>query len=148
MNFQIDVSSAVPCPPVDPPASATGVPETVDLLRQLLEVQREQLGYQRAAAAAHDMTARWRNFLTRWQNEFPDLGDGCRKALPLLERGYGQLIHDLTEKLNDDELSLDNEFALQEFIDRYGMRLAQLGTLLNLVAPLAEAANVAQGESA
>jgi hypothetical protein len=148
MNFQIDVSSAVPCPPVDPPASATGMPETVDLLRQLLEVQREQLAYQRAAAAAHDMTARWRAFLTRWQNDFPTLAEGCRKALPLLERTYGQLVHDLTEKLNDEEHDLDNEFTLQEFIDRYGMRLAQLGTVLNLVAPLAEAANVSQGESA
>lgn len=146
MNFQIDVSSAVPSPPVDPPASAA-VPETVELLRQMLEVQREQLAYQRAAAAAHDMTSRWRAFLTRWQQDFPDLGDSCRKALPHLERCYGQLLHDLTEKLTDEEHGLENEFALQEFLDRYGMRLAQLGTILNLVAPLAEASNTAQGEA-
>jgi hypothetical protein len=116
------------------------------LLRQILEVQREQLAYQRAAAAAHDMTARWRAYLTRWQQEFPGLADGCRRAMPHLERCYGQLIRDLTERLNDDEAPLDNDFALQEFLDRYGMRLAQLGTILNLVAPLAEAG--AQGESA
>jgi hypothetical protein len=30
---------------------------------------------------------------------------------------------------------------LQDFLDRYGMRLAQLGTILNLVGPLAEAGN-------
>ncbi len=149
MNFQIDVSSTAPCPPVDPPAASAGAAETVDLLRQLLEVQREQLTYQRAAAAAHDMTARWRSFLSRWQKDFPDLADDCRKALPHLERCYGQLIRDLTDKLNDgDEQGLDNEFTLQEFLDRYGMRLAQLGTILNLVAPLAEAANTSQGESA
>jgi hypothetical protein len=148
MNFQIDVSSAVPCPPAEPPATSASVSETVDLLRQLLEVQREQLAHQRAAAAAHDMTARWRAFLTRWQQDFPDLGDSCRKILPQLERCYGQMIHDLTEKLNEDEHGLDNEFALQEFLDRFGMRLAQLGTILNLVAPLAEAGNPAQGESA
>ena len=41
--------------------------------------------------------------------------------------------------------ALDNDFALQEFLDRYGMRLAQLGTILNLVAPLAESSS--QGES-
>jgi hypothetical protein len=117
----------------------------VDLLRQILEVQREQLGYQRAAAAAHDMTARWRAFLSRWQNEFPDLSENCRKAMPILERCYGQMITDLTERIDDDPL--DNEFAVQEFLDRYGMRLAQLGTILNLVAPLAEA-GASQGESA
>jgi hypothetical protein len=141
-NYQIDVSSALSTS-ADPPAAppSTSNPEVADLLRQILEVQREQLNYQRTAAAAHDAGARWRAFLARWQNEFPDLADSCRKALPHLERCYGQLIRDLTEKLTSDEESgLDNDFALQEFLDRYGMRLAQLGTILNLVAPLAEAA--------
>jgi hypothetical protein len=147
MNFQIDVSSAVPCPAVDPPATPASAPETVDLLRQILEVQREQLAYQRAAAAAHDMTARWRAFLSRWQQDFPELGENCRKALPQLERCYGQLLGDLTDKLSEEEHGLDNEFALQEFLDRFGMRLAQLGTILNLVAPLAEASNTTQGEA-
>jgi hypothetical protein len=118
----------------------------VDLLRQILEVQREQLAYARAAAAAHDMTSRWRAFLARWQNDFPDLSDGCRKAMPQLERCYGQLISDLTERLGDED-ALDSDFGIQDFLDRYGMRLAQLGTILNLIAPLAEAGN-APGESA
>ena len=147
MNFQIDVSSTMPPPAAEaaPPPPAA-VPETVDLLRQILEVQREQLAYQRAAAAAHDMTARWRAFLSRWQGEFPGLSEGCKKAMPLLERSYGHLIQELTVRLDDDGYELENEFSLQEFLDRYGMRLAQLGTILNLVAPLAEAG--AQSESA
>jgi hypothetical protein len=139
MNFQIDVSSAVSTPPAEPPAAPPAVPETVDLLRQILEVQREQLAYQRAAAAAHDMTARWRAFLSRWQQEFPDLSEGCRRAMPALERSYGRLISELIERLNEEDDALENDFGLQEFLDRYGMRLAQLGTILNLVAPLAEA---------
>jgi hypothetical protein len=147
MNFQIDATPASPPVPVEPPPSS-GSSETVELLRQILEVQREQLAQQRAAAAAHDMTARWRAFLSRWQQDFPDLADDCRKALPHLERCYGQMIHDLTDWLNEDEHGLDNDFTLQEFLDRYGMRLAQLGTILNLVAPLAEAAPSSQGESA
>jgi hypothetical protein len=139
MNFQIDVSSAVPAVPAELPAAPAPVPETVDLLRQILEVQREQLAYQRSAAAAHDMTARWRAFLGRWQQEFPNLAENCRKAMPHLERCYGQLIRDLTERLTEEDNAIDNDFALQEFLDRYGMRLAQLGTILNLVGPLAEA---------
>jgi hypothetical protein len=144
MNFQIDVSSAMSPSAAEVPSPPSAAPnETVDLLRQLLEVQREQLAYQRAAAAAHDMTARWRAFLARWQHEFPDLSDNCKRAMPLLERCYGQMIADLTDKLGDD--ALDSDFAVQEFLDRYGMRLAQLGTILNLVAPLAEAGP--QGET-
>lgn len=146
MNFQIDVSSCPPTP-AEPPTPPPGPPsEVVELLRQILEVQREQLAYQRSAAAAHDVTARWRAFLARWNNEFPDLSEGCRRAMPLLERSYGQLISDLTERLGEED-ALGSDFALQEFLDRYGMRLAQLGTILNLVAPLAEA-GPPQGESA
>ena len=142
-NFQIE--SSVPNPP--PPTPAGAVPaETIDLLRQILEVQREQLSYLRATAAAHDSLSRWRNFLNRWQDEFPDLSAGCKKALPILEHTYGQLISELTEHLaTNGNDALDSDFALQEFLDRYGMRLGQLGTILNLVAPLAEAGP--QGES-
>jgi hypothetical protein len=140
MNFQIDVSSALSTPAAEStPGPAPAVHEVADLLRQILEVQREQLACLRAQAAAHDTTARWRAFLARWSAELPDLSEGCRKAMPLLERSYGHLIHELTTRLNEDAYDLDNEFSLQEFLDRNGMRLAQLGTILNLVAPLGEA---------
>jgi hypothetical protein len=138
MNFQFQLSPFVTTPQPVEPEPATS--ETIDLLRQILEVQREQLNQMRSSAAAHDMASRWRAFLTRWQEEFPELGENCRKSLPVLEHTYARLIADLTEQLcsgGDDPL--DNDFSLQEFLDRYGMRLAQLGTILNLVAPLAEA---------
>jgi hypothetical protein len=139
MNFQIDVSSASMTPGTEAAVNAAAGREVGDLLRQILEVQREQLACLRASAAAHDTTARWRAFLSRWQQDFPDLSEGCRKAMPLLERSYGHLIHELTSRLNEDAYDLENEFSLQEFLDRNGMRLAQLGTILNLVAPLGEA---------
>ncbi len=140
MNFQFDVSHFLVTPPpaAEPPPPPPS--ETVDLLRQLLEVQREQLNHLRASAAAHDTLSRWRAFLSRWQSEFPSLGEDCRRSLPILERTYGKLIADLSAQLREEgEEALDTDFALQEFLDRYGMRLAQLGTILNLVAPLAEA---------
>jgi hypothetical protein len=141
MNFQIDVSSALPGKGAEPTAPETPATQDVaDLLRQILDIQKEQLACLRASAAAHDTTARWRAFLARWQQELPDLSDGCRKAMPLLERSYGHLIHELTSRLNEDAYDLENEFSLQEFLDRNGMRLAQLGTIINLIAPLGEAA--------
>jgi len=145
MNFQIDAAAALPTKPTEPPHPAAPAPEMVELLRQMLEVQREQLTYQRAAAAAHDMTSRWKAYLARWQQEFPDLAEGCRKAMPILERSYGRMLVELAERLSEDDDPLDSDFALQDFLDRYGMRLAQLGTILNLVAPLAEAGP--QGEA-
>ncbi len=145
MNFVIEMTplegslpTAAPMPPEH---------ETVELLRQILEVQREQLSQSRVSTAGQDNGSRWRAFLSRWENDFPGLSDGCRQALPILERSYGYLIAQLTESLNDEgKDALDNDFSLQEFLDRFGMKLVQLGTILNMVAPLAEAAG--QDESA
>jgi len=110
-----------------------------DLLRQILEVQREQLAQMQASAAAHDASARWRALLARWRDEFPGLPDACRGALPILERAYGSIISNMVEELRDNGDSLESEFALQDFLDRYGLRLGQMGNILNLVGPLAEA---------
>ena len=141
MQFQFDITSNTKAP-VPPPAPIT--PNTVpDLLRQILEVQREHLSFLRAT---HDANARWRAFLARWREDFPELPESCQQALPILERSYSALIAELAEYLRQDGTeTLDTDFALQEFLDKYGMRLAQLGTILNLVAPLAEASQ--QGES-
>jgi hypothetical protein len=143
MNYQFEVTPATPIPSPDPPRAGS---EQTELLRQILEVQKEQLNHLRASAAAHDVGSRWRAFLSRWQEEFPGLSSGCRQALPTIERAYGRMINDLTDMLcQEGNDALDTDFALQEFLDRYGMRLAQLGTILNLVGPLAEAGS--QGES-
>ena len=47
------------------------------------------------------------------------------------------LVHQLC---GDDPEDLDNEFVLAEFLDKYGMRLSQLGTIMGQLAPIAEAA--------
>jgi hypothetical protein len=140
MHFQFEVASAAPLPePTALPAATLA--ETADLLRQLLEVQREQLTLLRASAAAQDSMARWKAFLARWQSDFPEVPGACRQALPALERAYLTLIAELTEQLRDRGPDpLDSEFALSEFLDRFGMRLGQLGTILTLVGPLADAA--------
>jgi hypothetical protein len=113
---------------------------------QILEVQRQILAQLQATAAAQDATIRWRSLLARWNEEFPHLPKACRQALPILERAYGNIISDLVDELHqNEEEGMANDFALQDFLDRYGIRLGQLGNILNLVGPLAEAS--AQKES-
>lgn len=122
------------------PAATAGSPEIADLLRQLIGVQQEQVALLKAQAASQDSGGRWRSFLARWAGEFPGLGGACKQALPALERAYLGLVADLTERLAEDADLLHDEFALAEFLDRYGMRLAQMGNILNQLAPLADAA--------
>ena len=119
------------------PVGASG--EVADLLRQLLAVQQEQVSLMKAQAASQDGNARWRAFLGRWEAEFPGIGAACKQALPQLERAYLTLIRDLTDKLAADPDGLTDDFVLSEFLDRYGMRVGQVGNLLSQLAPLADA---------
>jgi hypothetical protein len=129
----------------DPPAPGPH-PESVELLRQLVDVQKEQLALARAQAAAADSLARWRAFLARWQDEFPDVGPACKQVLPAVERVYLRLVRELTDRLRDGEADdLENEFVLAEFLDKYGMRMGQLGTIISQLSPIADASGSDQG---
>jgi hypothetical protein len=136
---QFDIASFNPqTAPVNPPDANT---PPAELLRQILEVQKQHLAHAQAWAAANDPGARWRALVARWREDFPALPETCREVLPTLERAYGAILMSLVEELRQQgHDALDNEFALQDFLDRYGMRLGQLGNILNLVAPLSEAA--------
>lgn len=122
--------------------------ELADLLRQLVALQQEQIGLlktQQTSQANADGSARWKSFLARWESEFPGLGTACKQVLPHLERAYLSLIRDLTDKLLAEPDSLTDEFLLSEFLDRYGMRLGQLGNLMSQLAPLADATSTEKG---
>lgn len=132
--------SSVRVPELPPPLPAAT--ESVELLRVLVELQKEQLGLARQAAANADAQARWRAFLGRWKDEFPDIGPACKQVLPAVERAYLRLLTELTDRLRgDDPEDLDNEFTLNEFLDRYGTRLNQLGTVVSQLSPLSDASS-------
>ena len=130
-----------PHPPIPLPELPPPPPEVTDLLRQLLDLQREQVSLLRAQAAAQDATSRWRAFLSRWSGEFPDIGGACKQVLPAVERAYLAMLKELTDRLRvEDPEDLTDEFTLNEFLDRYGIRLGQLATIVSQLGPLAEAA--------
>ena len=120
--------------------------ELGELLRQVLDVQKEQLAVLKAQQAAQDSQARWKAFLARWNTDFPDIGLVCKQVLPIVERAYLEMIRELTDKLRDEDAGLDNEFILSEFLDRYGARLGQLGMVLSQLGPLADASGVVVSE--
>jgi hypothetical protein len=159
MQFQFDTATTTPPPPAapQPPGDVT-----VELLRQLVETQRDSAAQQRevlaqilavqqeqlnqARAAAQDAQARWRNLLARWQGQHPDFSNHCRTAYPLLEKAYVSLLVGMAEELSQQgDDALENDFSVQEFLDRYGMRIGQLSHLLSVLGPLAEAAS--QGDA-
>lgn len=137
MNAPLFVTPPPTVPLPEPPAPPR---EVAQLLRQLVGLQEEQVGLLKSQAASQDGAARMRGFLARWAEEFPDIGRACRQALPALERAYLALVRELTDRVNATEHGeLDDEFVLGEFLDRFGIRLGQLGNILGQLAPLADA---------
>src|SRR5258708_7887293 len=96
MNAPLYVTPT-PLPGGLPPSNA----EMADLLRQLIDVQREQVAILRAQQAANDNLSRWRAFLNRWVGEFPEVGGGCKQILPALERTYLNVLQELTERVRE-----------------------------------------------
>ncbi len=120
-------------PAATPPAPAA------DLLRELIEVQREQLTVLRAQQSAGDDRGRWRGVLARHADDFPTLPADCRAVLPLVERAYLSAMAELTADLSDPDADL-GQFGLNEMLDRHVPRLGQLWSLLTQVGQLANAA--------
>jgi hypothetical protein len=131
----------VAAPPVQLPDTPppTSPAEISDLLRHLIDIQRDQHGLLRGLLAAQDHGPKWKAFLSRWQAEFPDAGQSCKAVLPAVERAFLTTVKDVTDRLADSTADdLENDFALGEFLDRYGTRLGQLAGIINQLTPLAE----------
>ncbi len=133
---QIDVSQA-PYPPAPTPPAGGGN-ETVLLLREMLaaqdrqnEILEELVGYlsnnQRQRAAE----------LGQWKQANPGLARNCRLAAEALGRIQTEYLENLTQEVNDNfECLRDGEFMLNEFVDRFGPRLAHLNGLLQVLSQL------------
>jgi hypothetical protein len=152
MQFSFDVSSTNTAKPAAPLPQGSSLEVVADLLRQLVDVQREQhqlmgqileitreqLGHSRMVH--QENMARWRNLMARWEKDYPELSAHCKKIYPAMEKAYLQMIENLAHDVADQgDEPLDTDFALQEFLDRHGMRVSQLGHLLGIVGPLSEA---------
>ncbi|MCE9532137.1 MAG: hypothetical protein K8T89_13595 [Planctomycetes bacterium] len=138
MHFQFIV--APPTPTLSPPVAPT-TESTADLLRQLIDIQREQLGLlQTTASTAGDGNqVRWRNFFERWHDDFPEFPASFREVLPAIERAYLRLMDEMVHHLKDEERhGLEDDFSLGEFLDRFAIRASQIGSILNLLGQMSE----------
>lgn len=155
MQFQFDVASnAKPVAPPIPPGDVASfflnqmnqlLEAQREQINQLLEIQKAQLHHMRAVS--QEQVARWRHILGRWQDEHPELTQASKRAYPVLEKAYVKMALALIDEMADQgDDALDNDFSVQEFLDRYGMKLGQLSHILGIIGPLSEAAQ--QNEAA
>lgn len=115
--------------------------QSLELQRQTLELQRQQLELAREVAQVNrEQRQRQISELERWQQGHENVLDNCRESLTNLEQVHAALMGELANyvKENFDNL-LDGEYALTDFVDRFGPRLAHLNTMLAVLRPLAAA---------
>jgi len=135
--FRIDVSAdtgsgARPADNYDPNTVM------VALLRQMVAGQAKQSKLLEDFIQQQNATQRQRqNELGQWKEQNPQLARCCRTAAETLSRVQTQFLRNLTDEVLDNEESLlDGEFMLNEFVDRFGPRLAHLNGVLQVLSQL------------
>jgi hypothetical protein len=134
--FSIDVAADPNLARVQ--SNADPATEIITLLRMMLQNQEKQTAL--LVEANQHLTAAQKQRqqeLGQWKQANPDLADSCRVAAETLSRVQTQFLDNLTRDIADNEESLvDGEFMLNEFVDRYGPRLAHLNGVLQVLSQL------------
>jgi len=110
----------------------------VDLLQQLVIGQERQNDLLEELVQQNNAAQKQRaSELGQWKEANPRLARRCRSAAEALSRVQNEFLHNLTDDVADNEdCLLDGEFALNEFVDRYGPRLAHLNGVLQVLSQL------------
>lgn len=140
--FRIDVSADSGAGHIDDELDTGDL--IVALLRQVVANQERQnlllkeLGDQMSAVQrqrAHE--------LGQWKEANPELAHCCRSAAETLSRVQTQFLENITEEITDNaECLMDGEFMLNEFVDRFGPRLAHLNGVLQVLSQLSSHPNM------
>jgi hypothetical protein len=140
---QVDVSSATHSHPV-----MTSREEQTELLREVLSAQDRTNELLEELAGVMAATQKQRaNELNQWRNAHPALASACREAAEALTRVQIEYLERMTEEINDtsDDM-VEGEFLLNEFVDRYGPRLAHLNGVIQVLAQLSSVPNPANSQ--
>jgi hypothetical protein len=136
---QIDVSQAA----YAPAGAARQDTEQTRLLRELLAAQDRQNELMEELVGQLSATQRQRNTeLGQWKQANPHLAHSCRAAAEALGKVQTEFLESLTAEVNANyENLLDGEFMLNEFVDRFGPRMAHLNGLLQVLSQLSAMPN-------
>jgi hypothetical protein len=136
---QVDVTAAS-SPGVH---AATAHMDQTELLREVLaaqdrtnEILEELVGIM---ASSHKQRLQE---LHQWKNANPRLAESCREAAEALSRVQVEYLERMTEEIHDTAEDMAcGEFMMNEFVDRFGPRLAHLNGVIQVLAQLSSAPN-------
>ncbi|MFM8893738.1 MAG: hypothetical protein ACKOTB_19390 [Planctomycetia bacterium] len=137
---QLDISSASTIGgSIAAPAQSSDASETHRLLRDMAALQHRscellaelvnQVSLQQRQRAAE---------LKAWKEANPKLAVACRHAAESLSKVHTEFLSSIaSEAFENSENFSDSDYALGEFLDRFGPRLAHFNGVLQLLSQLA-----------
>jgi hypothetical protein len=132
---QVDITANPSGASTDAPAGAL---EQAHVLREILvalDRQNELLEELVTNTSQHQRQRE--NELKKWRQENPHLAKNCRTAVNSLSQIHAGLLESMTNDINADaDDMLEGDYALNEFVDRYGPRLAHLTGMLHILSQL------------
>jgi hypothetical protein len=139
---QVDITAGTQIRPRD---SQDIVDEQAGLLRSILAAQDRQNELLEELVNQFGAAQRQRAVeLGQWKQANPDLARGCRTAAEALSQVQVEFLGTMTREINENaDALMDGEFMLNEFVDRFGPRLAHLNGVLQILAQLSSTPNPA-----
>jgi hypothetical protein len=141
LSSQVDISPAVVA--VGPGGAVDLNDTVVRLLHDMLQVQRQQLEMTREMVHfARDSRQRQQAELEAWQRENQGVVERCREVLGIIGRVHSGMIGDMADYISENEENLlESEFAISEFVDRFGPRLHHLSAMVGVLKQLGACAS-------
>jgi hypothetical protein len=112
--------------------------ENTQLLREILAAQDRQNELLEELVTQIGAAQRQRAAeLGEWKQANPELARDCRQAAESLSKVQTEFLASLTDEIrNNFDALYDGEFMLNEFVDRFGPRLAHLNGVLQVLTQL------------
>ncbi len=138
MFTQVDISAGS-----QTPASGNAANQPTELLREMLAAQDRTNALLEDLVRTMSTAQKQRaNELNQWKQSNPELARNCRQAAEALSRVQVEYLDNVTEEINSSvDCLMQGEFMLNEFVDRFGPRLAHLNGMIQVLAQLSSVSN-------
>ena len=135
---QLDISAAAAPETMSGPALSPAVDEQVRLMREMVISQQRTCELLAELLSQVSQQQRQRNAeLKAWKEANPDLAKSCREAAEALSSVHTEFLGSVAREAAENADSFtDSDYALGEFVDRYGPRLAHFNGVLQMLSQL------------
>lgn len=135
---QVDISATTIAPTVPAQMPAADASETNRLLRDVIAMQQRSCELLAELVNQVSFQQRQRNAeLKAWKEANPKLAVACRQAAESLSKVHVEFLSSIANEACDNAESFgESDYALGDFLDRFGPRLAHFNGVLQLFAQL------------